>query len=194
MKLKLAKLIRIITVPPIMAILMITFLHFFSKDVFVTWPNWFFAILFIAILPLFAYPFSLFFHGTPEQKRRKQRQLAIIFSVTGYVAGFVFSILSKAPNGEMIVYATYLISGILTALLSFLTKLQSSGHACGVSGPIAMLVYCISPYWLFAYALLPVVIWSSITLKRHTFRQLAVGSVVPIVAMLLSILLIQWIF
>lgn len=78
MKLKLAKLIRIITIPPIMAILMITFLHFFSKDVFITWPNWFFAILFIAILPLLAYPFSLFFMAHLNKKGEKQRRLAIV--------------------------------------------------------------------------------------------------------------------
>ena len=192
MRLKIAKAVRVMTIPPIMAAVMISVLHFFSKNVFVAWPNWFFAVLFIAVLPILAYPVSLLFKGSAEQRRRKQRRLSIVFSVVGYIAGFAFSVLSHAPSGEIVVYATYLISGILTALLSFFTKLQSSGHACGVSGPIAMLVYCVHPMWLLGYLLLGLVMWSSIAMHRHTAGQLAVGSTIPLAAMLLSAMLVAW--
>ena len=48
-----------------------------------------------------------------------------------------------------------------------------------------MLSVFVCPWFLFGYLLLTPVIWSSVKLKRHTATQLLVGSVIPVLAMLI---------
>ena len=87
-------------------------------------------------------------------------------------------------------YLTYLFSGILMFVFSFVFKIKASGHACGFAGPVAMLAYQLGPRYLVLAVLLIAVYASSVILKRHTLPQLALGSVLPIVSMFIAIALV----
>ena len=66
------------------------------------------------------------------------------------------------------------------ALTSRFPKLRASGHACGVSGPLTVLIYLHGLRWLApGLAVLAAMFWSSITLGRHTLRQLLLGAAAP---------------
>lgn len=183
----LSKSVRVITVPPIIAAVTATLLYFLGNNFFADIWHYTAALAALTLFPLFAYPISLV---KPKNTRRSlQRKLALIFSVAGYIGGFVFALITKAPAGEKVLFTTYLLSGILTAFSSFVLKLKSSGHACGVSGPAAVLSYYLSPWFLFSYLLLIPVFWSSLRLKRHTPAQLISGTVIPVICLFISILI-----
>lgn len=183
----LSKTVRIITVPPLIAAVTATLLYFLGNNFFSGISHYIAALAALTVFPLLAYPISLI--KPAEVRRSFQRRLAIILSVTGYIAGFVFALVTDAVPGETVLFSTYLLSGILTALSTFILKIKSSGHACGVSGPAAVLSYYLSPWFLLSYLLLIPVFWSSLRLGRHTVPQLISGSVIPVICLFISILI-----
>ena len=141
------KFIRVITVAPVIAAVTVTLLYFFGNGIFKDTFHYIAALVTLTFFPLLAYPLSLI--KPSETRRGFQRSAAIVFSVAGYIAGLVFSLVSGAPAGEKTVYFTYLLSGIIIALTSFVFKYKSSGHTCGIADPVALLVYYINPVYAF---------------------------------------------
>lgn len=185
MKEKLAKIIRVSTVAPVFSAIILFALLMqktFSVAELVT------AAICLIALPLLPYPLHAIIPPLKAKGRKCQRNMAIIFSVAGYV---VFATLGLAlgfsPEIKVLAF-TYLFSGILIGVTS-LTPLKCSGHACGISGPIVYLCYFVSPYFAFLALTLVTVAWSSIALKRHTALELIGGILVPIVAFAIAVLL-----
>lgn len=80
--------------------------------------------------------------------------------------------------------AARLLCGGLALTFRF-PKLRASGHACGVSGPLTVLIYLHGLRWLApGLAVLAAMFWSSIPLGRHTLRQLLLGAAAPAVIFL----------
>lgn len=185
---KLFKIIRVITVAPIAALITIILLFCFKQGFFVNIVRFAAAVLTLTVLPLSAYPVSLI---KPKNERRSfQRSLAIVFAVAGYIIGTAYSFLSKCSSGEKVLYLTYLLSGVVIAANSFIFKRKSSGHACGISGPVTLLVYYLSPAYALGYLLLIPVFIASVKMKRHTPHQFISGSIIPILCFLAAVTVI----
>lgn len=180
---KIYKIIRVATVPPIMASALFIVLGAYKTLGFV---DALLGILFLGILPILSYPLQPFIPYYKDKGREGQRNLAIIFSVAGYILGCVLALIFNAPlNTVVFIYLDYLISGVLIAIFNKLFHLKASGHACGIIGPVAMLVYM----GLYIPAIIGAVITvfvfiSSIKMKRHTLPQLIVGSAITVFALL----------
>lgn len=181
---KIAKAVRILTTPPIFAALLCTLLFLLLDGSFASAAHYAAAVGFLTGLPLLAYPIAAAVPSLRKKGRAAQRNLALIFSVVGYVGGFLFAVLGGGAPVEKVLFGTYLISGIALALCTVL-HFKASGHTCGLSGPVAMLSMFVSPWFLCGYSLLTTVVWSSRKLGRHTPMQLFVGTLIPIAAMLI---------
>jgi len=178
------RLIRVATVPMLMAFILLTILRFL-KGMFpgAAYPV---GVFCLSVFPLLSY--LLWYVVPPLRKkgRKTQRLIACGFSFLGYAAGTVYCFAAHLGISEKIVFLTYLFSGLTIAVASIF-KFKISGHSCGVSGPIATLVWLVSPLYLLAYALLAGVFVSSVRLRRHTVRELVLGTVLPVVIMLVLI-------
>ena len=186
---KFAKAVRVITIPQIMAFVLLTILYIADASFFASLSHYLLGILFLTVFPMLAYPIAWLFKKTKDM-RSTERTLAISLCIAGYIGGVLLGVLDNGTETEKIVFFTYLFSGILTALLSFVFKIKSSGHACGVAGPTAMLIYRLGWIWLLGIVLLAAAYWCSLKLKRHTPAQLIIGTAVPIAAMAVSILIV----
>ncbi|MBG0788544.1 MAG: hypothetical protein H0S79_25940, partial [Anaerolineaceae bacterium] len=138
---KLAYLIRIITVAPIMALVLLVTLYLRAPQTFGTPLTFAATIFFLAGLPLLAYPLQPLFRIFRDGGRESQRKLAMLFAVAGYIGGLIFAIATGATQDVIIIYVAYLISGSLVALTNKVLHFRASGHACGVAGPFMLLVY-----------------------------------------------------
>ena len=187
----LAKAVRVILVAPFMAALMLTLIWIIRPNSYLDFGHYIYALVTLSIFPLLSYPVSYIVPQIRKKGRDGQRSLAIIFSVAGYVAGILGSIFFGAGRIELLIFLTYLLSGISIALCSFVFGVKASGHACGVSGPIAMMVYCLGLPFVALSALLGAVVWASLKVKRHTPLQLLLGSIIPIAAMLISLRIVE---
>ena len=187
---KLAKIIRILTVAPAMALVLLLILYLRSPLLFGSPVNFLLSVLFLVIFPLLAYPLQPFIKRFKDKGREGQRILAIYFAVLGYVGGCLSAFILQAPKNIWIIYLTYLFSGILILLFTKLLHFKASGHACGITGPFALLIYFGQPIGWSGIPVLALAWLSSLTMKRHTNRQLIAGSMIPIAAMEAASLLV----
>lgn len=183
LKEKLAKALRVLTTPPFFAFALCTIAHFEAVDAFASPLRYWLNVFFLTLLPLLSYPVYVMVPALRKKGRDMERSLALVFSLVGYAAGFLFSHWG-GTKFERIVLDTYLFSGISLAVCTLL-HFKASGHTCGCSGPIVALSLFVSPWFLLGYGLLTPVVWSSLKLKRHTAMQLLVGALIPVVWMLL---------
>lgn len=187
MKLKFAKLIRVVTNAPVFAALLCTLLYLCCERAFAGPAHFWGALGCLSVMPLLSYPVAWAIPALRRRGRSAERNLAIAFSVLGYVLGFLMAVLDGGTVTELVLFGTYLLSGALIGVTTLL-HFKASGHTCGCSGPIAMLSVFVSPWFLLCYLLLTPIIWASRQLKRHTLAQLIVGGMIPIAAMVLCCL------
>ncbi len=189
-KQQLAKFIRVITVPPIMALMLLVVLYFTKQDVFGNTLNLVLAIAFLVALPFLAYPIQPLIPYFRKKGREGQRSLAMWMSSLGYICGLSTAIFLPVSKYLLIIYLTYLFSGISLVLLNKVFKVKASGHACGVAGPIFSLIYFLGPWVLFGILILAAVYWASLSMKRHDKAELLIGTTVPTYALLLAFLIV----
>ncbi|HHY18739.1 MAG TPA: hypothetical protein GX522_02475 [Firmicutes bacterium] len=185
---KFAKIVRIITIAPIMALVALSILYVVSPDIFQNFTNYILSVLFLTVMPVLAYPLQPLIPKYRNQGREGQRNLAIVMAVLGYLCSIVSAFCFHMPKKVWQIYLTYFISG--TGILSFtnVLKVRASGHACGVVGPISLMVYFIGTKALLGIPVLILVYWACLKLKRHTVYQLFWGSMIPICSLIITVL------
>lgn len=131
--------------------------------------QWLAGILFLAGLPTLAYPLQKYIPHFKGKGRDGQRSLAMLFSFAGYLLGTIVCFVIPSPKELKSIFLEYLFCGISMLVLNKVFKLKASGHACGVVGPVVMMVYfgLYIPAAVCALFVVPVYI-SSIKTKRHT--------------------------
>lgn len=86
----------------------------------------------------------------------------------------------------------YFISIVILTIFNKLFHIRASGHSCSITGPLILLIYFVGTWCIFPSLLIyAAVLWSSIELKRHTVKDLIMGSLACIVAFELSLVLLS---
>lgn len=188
---KIAKIIRILTLAPVLACVMLVTLFFAAPEVYGQTADFVCALVFLTVLPILAYPMQPIIPAYRARGRDGQRNLAMVFAVSGYVLGCLVNLFLHAPQAMWVIYLEYLLSGGFIMLFNKCFHLKASAHACGVAGPCALLLHFHVPALIPGIAALALTWWASLKLKRHTASQLAGGTVIPIAVMCLLTLLFQ---
>ncbi len=183
------KFIRIITIAPVMAALLLLALYFLTPQYGITLSQLLLSLLFLTVLPVLAYPLQPLFPRYKAKGRKGQRELAIIFSLIGYLCGLIYTIILHPNHMLAIIYLTYLLSGVAIALFTAFTPVKASGHACCIVGPMVVILWYVGLIGLILVAVYVLAFISSLQMKRHTVNEFLAGSVIPVIALLLS----QWI-
>lgn len=180
---KISTAIRGITVPPVIAFLMLT--YFLIRDVGVFRGFWEYAlsVFFISVLPASAYVVHIFVKNKLPGQEGK-RTLAMIFSVVGYILGVTTALLSGSSKMLLLIYLGYCVSGAIILISSKVIKFKISGHAVGSAGPIAILLGFGQGIWVLGLPVILSVIYSSLKIKRHTLAQILCGIAQPFIVFL----------
>ena len=173
-----AKVIRVMTIPPMMVGGLLLLLTYFRPDVITNDVESFMSLLFLAIIPILAYPVSAMVPSIKAKSRGGQRNLAFVFSVIGYLGGVIYGALAGVSESLMVIFGTYFLSVIVLTILNKVIKVKASGHACSIAGPIGLVCYFLPtifiPISLLAYA---AIFWASVHMGRHTVREFIYGSI-----------------
>lgn len=78
---KTAKLIRIITVPPIMVTVLLLILYFNKREIFSKESDMIIMLIFLGIFPVLAYPLQKIIPKFRREGRNGQRKLAFVTNV-----------------------------------------------------------------------------------------------------------------
>lgn len=192
---KVCKIIRILTVAPLLALAALTILYFAKSEVFAAGgdtglANYLFGVLFLTAFPLLAYPLQPIVPGFRGKGREGQRNLAILMAVIGYIGATIYAFAADTTADFRVVVLSYLFSGVLILVFNKVFHIRASGHASGVAGPVAYLLYFLGPVALGGVLLMAVVFWASLTMGRHTLLQLLTGALISVASIALLILLL----
>jgi len=182
---KLAYFIRVVTVAPIMALVLLVTLFLRAPQVFGNTLSFAATVLFLVVFPILAYPLQPLFPKFRDRGREGQRKLAMVFAVAGYIGGLIFALATNATRDVLVIYIAYLISGSLVGLINKVFHFRASGHACGVAGPFMLLVYFGQPIGYLGILVLAITWLASLDMKRHTWPQLLAGNAIPFVSLAL---------
>jgi hypothetical protein len=180
---KIPYIIRVLTVAPLMALVMLLILYFHDAAFFGNTLHFALAIVFLVVFPLLAYPLQRFSPKYKDKSREGQRALAFVFAVSGYVLGCAAVLILPTPTNVLIIYVSYLLSGVIAIVLNRLLHFKASGHACGIVGPFLLLIYFGSAAGFVGFAVLAAAWAASIYMKRHTHAQLVAGGLIPFAAL-----------
>jgi len=100
--------------------------------------------------------------------------MSFVFMAVSYPVGFVALKIVQAPTIFEAIMLTYVI--VVLALIAVNLFFRASGHAAGVAGPVAALIYF---YGLIAaplIALIPLTMWARVKARGHTLSQTVVGA------------------
>lgn len=193
MKKNIGKVIRIITVPPILFLLLICFIFLTRREVFQSPLDLVAAIICLVVLPTLAYPLQHWISYFRDKGREGQRNLAIYITFLGYFLGAVYGILTNATLMLQMIFDTYLISVILLLILNKVFNIKGSGHSCSITGCCVFLYFYtgMSIYFIFMLGMLLLVYWASLSTKRHSFIQLLLGSGLCVIGFYITNLLLD---
>ena len=178
-----AKLIRGITVPPAVVSFLLVLLWCRRTDVIGNAVDFWLSILFLAMVPVLAYPLQRLLPTFRAQGHRGARKLAFILSIGGYIAAFACSLARGAVPNLAYIDAVYLCSVLVLTLLNLLTPWHASGHACSIVGPVALLgCFFGLPAVLGGALVVALSLWSSVYLKRHTIGEYLLGAFAPLLS------------
>lgn len=187
MKEKIAKVVRTVSVPPVMATALLLIVYFTKPGFFTGVGELLVAIVFLAIVPVLAYPLSVVFPQLKKKGREGQRNLAFMMTAIGYPLLVIYAIVTGVSRGYALIACTYFLSLLILLLLNKILHLRASGHASSVAGPIALFSYFFGIKALFAGVLLyALIFWASLALNRHTPKEFIWGSLASVAAFLLS--------
>lgn len=174
----LAKIIRVVTVPPVMVGTLIVLLSTLRTDVFANVTQSLLTLLFLALIPVLAYPVSALIPSIKAKGRDGQRNLAFALSAVGYAGGFAYALLAHVSTPLMIIFGTYFLSIIVLTVMNKVVKVRASGHACSIAGPIGLVCYFLPPVCIVAsLCLYAIIFWASVHMGRHTVKEFIWGSV-----------------
>ena len=181
-KLKIAKTISTITNPPIICIPL-----FFIICLVLSFENGMFnfnkfivleliSLIFASILPMAIIVYWAKKLNTDKDiSNRQDRFTPLVVGIVSYFIGFLVSL---ALGLSDFLTALLLCYSINTGVVLLITaKWKISVHTTGLSGPVGALILLLGPIGALFGILYPILIWSRVTLKKHTLAQAIAGGV-----------------
>lgn len=188
---RIAKIIRVLSVPPIMVSMFILILAFNKSDIFRNPTEIIIMIVLLGFVPALAYVLSSIIPEVKAKGREGQRKLAFITNLLGYSMALLWAIMTNVRKELLLICLMYFLSVVLLSICNKGFHFRASGHASSFTGPLILMIYffgwkVIIPSLIIA----ALIVWSSIYLKRHTIKELAGGILVNIIAFILSVIII----
>lgn len=188
---RIAKIIRVLSVPPIMVSMFILILAFNKSDIFRNPIEIIIMIVLLGFVPALAYVLSSIIPEVKAKGREGQRKLAFITNLLGYSMALLWAIMTNVRKELLLICLMYFLSVVLLSICNKGFHFRASGHASSFTGPLILMIYffgwkVIIPSLIIA----ALIVWSSIYLKRHTIKELAGGILVNIIAFILSVIIV----
>ncbi|SHO43964.1 hypothetical protein [Anaerocolumna xylanovorans] len=185
---KAAKIIRIISVPPIMALSLLLVAFFFKNEIYNRQQDFVFSIAALVVFPILAYPASEIFIRNKENKRERQRNFAFVFSLIGYTALLIYGAVFKVSSDMTAISLTYFLTVVILTLFNKIFKIKASGHAASCTSPLIFFIYFWGWPLIFPCGIaFTAILWSSLELKRHSLKEFFIGAGICILSVDLSL-------
>ena len=172
---RIARLISNVGSPPIVGLLAVfVVMYQTSGSQQIVWGLAYIAIA--VLVPLF-YVVDLVRRGKVTDFHlsvREERTWPFIITI---VAGLIAWLLLRQPAVALAIQLVAIINVIQTTLLCLITtQWKISVHTTAITGLAVLSWYILGASALFFFLCIPLIAWSRLYLKRHTFMQLVAGT------------------
>ena len=106
---------------------------------------------------------------------RSKRFVPLIVGTVSYFIGFIVSLIFNVDIFMALLLLCYTVNTFIVMLIT--TRWKISIHTTGLSGPVGALILLLGPIGAAIAVLYPILIWSRVTLKKHTMAQAICGGV-----------------
>jgi hypothetical protein len=135
------------------------------------------AMVFVSLIPLT----SLFFyipvhHEDTKVTVHRQRFASFVMMMVSYPIGWLVLTRIGSPRIFTAIAATYTFVTLGLIFFNLLLHYKASGHAAGVSGPVASMIFIYGVIATPLLLLLPLVTWARLAAKGHNLWQTVVGA------------------
>lgn len=135
------------------------------------------TLAFLCLIPLT----SLLFYipgGVRDWARvvKRQRIASFVLMIISYPIGYGLLLWFDAPRIYEAIAVTYTLVTLGLIVFNLLLRYKASGHAAGVAGPVAALIYLYGLVATPLLALIPLVTWARVQSKAHDVWQNLVGA------------------
>ena len=149
------------------------------------------TMLFLCVIPLC----SLFFYIPIKNEEKqvtihRQRIASFVIMLVSYPVGWLVLALIGSPRIFTAVAVIYTFVTLGLIIFNLLLHYKASGHAAGVAGPVAVMIYIYGALATPLLVLLPLVTWARLAAEGHNMWQTVVGATM---SMLISIAVL-WAF
>ena len=177
-KLRIAKTISTFTNPTLLCIPL-----FFLISLVLSLNNlWDFPLLelvslvFTSILPMTIILYCAKKSGNDRDiSNRQDRFTPLVVGTVSYFIGFLLCLTLGLHNFLTFLFLCYSINTFIVMIIT--TRWKISIHTTGLSGPVCALIILLGPIGALFALLYPILIWSRVTLKKHTMAQAIAGGV-----------------
>ncbi|MBR6024433.1 MAG: hypothetical protein IK044_05665 [Methanobrevibacter sp.] len=177
-KFRLAKTISTFTNPPIICIplFIIICLTLSINDLWQFPLLEFISIVFASVLPMAIILYWAKRSGNDNDiSKRQDRPIPLIIGTVSYFIGFLISLYLGLNDFLTFLFLCYTVNTFIVMLIT--TRWKISIHTTGLAGPVCALIMLLGPVGALFALLYPVLIWSRVTLKKHTMAQAIAGGV-----------------
>ncbi|WP_405267862.1 hypothetical protein [Methanobrevibacter sp.] len=198
-RLKIAKAISTFTNPPILCIplfLIICLILSFENGAFDFYK--FIALELISLVFASVLPMAIILHWVKKLdtdsdiSNREDRFTPLIVGIVSYFIGFLVSLFLGIDHFLTALLLCYAVNTGVVLLITF--KWKISVHTTGLSGPVGALILLLGPIGALFGILYPILIWSRVTLEKHTMAQAVAGGVQGFFLTVLEMYLYIWLF
>ena len=125
-----AYIVRILTAPSILAVLLATVLFLELEEI--SFPDYLLLALFEGIIPILGYPICFFVPTLHKKGRDFERKVAFLCSIVGYTGGVIYGLCAQKGTILLTVYFSYFASVVV--LTVYPTKVYILGGSVEMSG------------------------------------------------------------
>lgn len=187
---KIAHIVRIVSVPPVLATALILLLAIKRDDIITCASEAVVAFIGLAIFPVLAYPLAAIIPSLRKKGRDGQRNTAFVTCFAGYVLSCLYASLTMHASQYRLLCFTYFFSVIILLILNKIVHIRASGHACSVAGPIVLIAAYLGITWvIIGIVLYALILWASLRTHRHTLSEFVWGSLSSVVSAAISYLI-----
>lgn len=181
-RLKIAKAISTFTNPPILCIplfLIICLVLSFENGAFDL--SKFIVLELISLVFASVLPMAIILYWVKKLdtdsdiSNRQDRFTPLIVGIISYFIGFLISLFVAADHFLTALLLCYAVNTGIVLLITL--KWKISVHTTGLSGPVGALILLLGPIGALFAVLYPILIWSRVTLEKHTMAQAIAGGV-----------------
>lgn len=184
---KMARIIRVVTVPPVLVSLLIFILYFSRFYIFKNNVDFILAFILLGIFPVIGYPLQRLLPGLKYKGRDGQRKLAFIMNIIGYTLLLIIGYVRGITADLQFIYLTYFISIIILSFFNKIIHVKASGHACSAVAPLLFLIYFVVRWSIIpSFVIYSLSFWASLVLKRHKLNEFIMGSITCLISFFIA--------